>query len=170
MGGVLAQQLILDHPDLVRRLVLVNTFACLRPERLEVWLYFAWRFLLVHTLGLPVQARAVASRIFPAPHQAALRQVLIDQIQQADPRGYRAALRALARFDVRRRLGEIDRPVLIVTAEQDTTVPPKNQAVLSRDIPGARQVFIPNAGHAVTVDQPVIFNSLLLEFLGAPDS
>jgi hypothetical protein len=29
-----------DHPEMVNRLILVNTFASLRPKSLGVWLYF----------------------------------------------------------------------------------------------------------------------------------
>ena len=64
------------------------------------------RSILVYTLGLPTQAKAVAKRIFPDPDQEIFRQGLIEQVTQADPRAYRAAMRALARFDVRKRLNE----------------------------------------------------------------
>jgi pimeloyl-ACP methyl ester carboxylesterase len=165
MGGVLAIQLALDHPELVSKLVLVNTFAHLRPDNPGNWLFFAWRFLLIHTLGLPVQARAVARRIFPHPDQGQLRQIMYEQILQADPRGYRAAMRALALFNARDRLHEIYRPTLIITGECDTTVPLKSQQDLASGIPSARQVFIPKAGHAVTIDAPDLFNQALFGFL-----
>lgn len=167
MGGTLALQLALDHPHLVNSLVLVNTFASLRPDRLGVWFYFFLRFILVHTMGLPTQAKAVAQRIFPAPEQAAMRQVLIEQICQADPRGYRAAMRALALFDVAKRLGEIRCPTLVITGENDTTVSPKIQSILAEKIPTARQVVIPGAGHAASVEQPTMFNQVVLDFLMA---
>ncbi len=70
MGGTQALAFVLECPQLVRRLVLVNTFAHLRPHGLSEWFYYAVRFLLVHTLGLEVQARQVARRIFPRPDQA----------------------------------------------------------------------------------------------------
>jgi len=37
--------------------------------------------------------------------------------------------------------------------------------LLAQGIPGARQVLIAHAGHAVSVDQPEHFNRALLEFL-----
>jgi pimeloyl-ACP methyl ester carboxylesterase len=146
MGGTLALQLALDFPVLVDRLVLVNTFACLRPERLSIWLNFALRFVLVHTLGLQIQARTVARRIFPRSDQELLRKVLFEQICQADPKGYSAAMRALARFNVLHRLGEIHVPTLVITGELDGTVSPKNQRILADRIPNARQEVIPGAG------------------------
>lgn len=169
MGGTHALQLTLDAPALVSRLVLVNTFARLDPGSWSGWLYFAFRFLLVHTMGLHVQARAVANRMFPHPSQQELRQEFIDQVLQADPRGYRAAMRALARFDVRRRLHEIQAPTLVITGEKDSTIPAANQQYLVQNIPGARQTVIPHAGHAVIADQPEAVNQALLDFFQAAE-
>jgi pimeloyl-ACP methyl ester carboxylesterase len=169
MGGTLALQLALDYPERVKKLVLVNTFASLRPRQPSVWLYFIFRFALVHTLGLPTQARAVALRIFPQSSQESLRQELIRQIVQADPRGYRAAMRALGRFNVSKQLHRIASPTLVVTGERDTTVPAENQRMLAAGIKHATQVVIPEAGHAVTAEKPETFNSILVEFLTSPD-
>jgi 3-oxoadipate enol-lactonase len=165
MGGTHALALTLDCPELVGRLVLVNTFAHLRPRSLNGWLYYALRFVLVHTLGLEVQARTVAARIFPKPDQAELRSTLIQQVIQADPKAYRAAMRALAKFNVKQRLSEIYAPTLVITGEQDTTVPRDVQQQLAEAIPKARQVHLPGAGHALSVDTPLQFNQILIEFL-----
>lgn len=165
MGGALALQVALDNPQLVQGLVLVNTFASLRPKRPLVWLYFIWRFILVHTIGIPAQARAVALRIFPKPEQELLRKQLIDQVLQSSPRAYRATMRALAHFNVQKRLSEIHCPTLIITGKEDNTVPPENQQILVNHIYDAHQVIIQDAGHAVSVEQPEIFNEVLIRFL-----
>jgi 3-oxoadipate enol-lactonase len=168
MGGTHALQLAISYPELVRKLVLVNTFSHLRPSRFDEWIYFALRFLLIHTLGLNVQARSVAQRIFPRPEQAVYRQALIEQIMQADPSGYRAVMRALAVFNADPYLASIRCPTLIITSSEDTTVNPGLQRKLARGIPQARQVLIPQAGHAVIADQPEKFNQILLNFLREP--
>ena len=165
MGGTLALQLALDHPQTVSRLVLVNTFAHLQVTNARSLPYYLLRFILVHTLGLERQAKTVAKHIFPSPDQEFLRQGLTEQIRQSDPRAYRAAMRALARFDVRSRLGEIHCPTLVITGENDTTVPVEIQNQLASGIIGSRQILIARAGHAVTVEKPDIFNQVLVEFL-----
>ena len=166
MGGTHALQLALDAPKMVHRLVLVNTFARLGPQRTSDLFYFAGRMLVIYTLGLSTQARMVSAHIFPEPEQQELREELIRQINQADPRGYRAAMLALGRFNVESRLSEVQSPTLVITAERDTTVQPRIQRRLVEGIPNAQQVIIPDAGHAVTADQPQIFNKTLIEFLG----
>lgn len=166
MGGATALQLTFDYPHFVDKLVLVNTFAALRPKEISEWWYFLVRYVLVHTVGLQAQARFVSKRLFPHPDQRTLRLTLQDQILQANPAGYRAAMRALARFDVRRRLPSIQTPTLVVTGANDTTIRPKYQQILVEGIPGAKQIVIPDAGHGVIADRPAAFLNHLLDFLG----
>lgn len=165
LGGTVALQFALDHPQQVDKLVLVNTFAHLRPKNPGVWLYMLWRLLLVHTIGLETQGKVVANRVFPHPEQEVARQELMAQIRQADPRGYRATMRALGQFNVQARLSEIRCPTLILTSENDTTVPVESQRTLARGITGARQILFPEGGHALSVDQAEAFNAAVLSFL-----
>ena len=167
MGGAIAQQFTLDYPNMVKKLVLVSSFAALRPERLSGWLYLLRRVLLVSFKGIPAQAEFVSWRLFPAPEQEELRKLLIEQVIQADPRVYRAAMRALGFFDSRRRLREIKVPTLVISGSDDRTASPWVQETLARSISNARRVIIPGGGHAVIVDHPEEFNQALLEFLCA---
>ena len=165
LGAAIAQQLTLDSPWLVKKLVLASSFAALRPERMSGWLYLLRRVLLVSFKGIPAQAHFVAARLFPEPDQEPLRQMLIEQITQADPRAYRAAMRSLALFDARRRLRQIKVPTLVLTGARDGTVSPALQKALAQKIPGARQVIVDGAGHAVSVDHPDEFNQAMMDFL-----
>lgn len=167
MGGVIAQKFVIDHPERVKRLVLASSFAALRPEKLVGWFYLLRRVLLVAFKGIPEQAAFVAQRLFPEPEQEALRLLLVEQVLQADPRAYRAAMRSLGLFDSRRRLAQIKIPTLVITGSRDGTVSPVVQRDLVTRIPQARQVLIADAGHAVSVDHPYEFNRAVLEFLNA---
>ncbi len=165
MGGAIALQLALDYPALCRRLVLVNTFACLRPRRLDEWVYLLGRLLRANLQGVEAQASMVAWRIFPEAAQEELRRTLIQQIVNANPVVYRQAMRSLGAFDVRKRLRAVNCPVLVISGERDTTVALANQEELAQKIPAARRVVIPNGGHAVLVDQSDLFNRALVDFL-----
>ncbi len=166
MGGTVAQQFALDTPQLTRKLVLVSTFAVLRPDNLSGWFYFIQRFVLVSLIGLPAQAKVVAKRVFPDPGHEQLRKILVETISRADPRAYRKAMTSLGFFNSVKWLEEIKAPTLVVTGENDTTVIPARQRLLVDGIPNVRQVIVPGAGHAVPVDQPGRFNQELLAFLG----
>lgn len=165
MGGAVALLLALDHPEVVRSLVLVNTCARLRPRRAGEWLYILRRAFLTFFLGPDKQAKLVAQRVFPRPEQEALRTGLYQRIIHTNPCAYRSAMRSMMRFDVTARLGELRMPVLVVTGSEDTTVPPPLQQEMAQRIPGARQVVVEGSGHGVSIDNPEAFNRILLEFL-----
>ena len=165
MGGVIAQQFALDFPQFTKKLVLVSTFSVLRPEDFNGWAYFFRRAATVLTLGLEAQAQMVARRLFPDPKDQELREMFIAIVSRADPRAYRRAMASLGLFDSSKRLQEIQASTLVITGADDSTVSPARQKLLAQGIPGARQIVIPEAGHAVSVDQAEQFNRALLEFL-----
>lgn len=165
MGGTVALQLALSYPTLVSSLVLVNTFACLRPRSFATAVYLFRRFVKVASMGSASQAGMVAYHLFPNPDQAELRSTIIQLIQETDPAVYRAAMRVLAAFDVRKRLSEICVPAVVISGEDDGTVPLENQRDLARRISGAKHIIIPGARHAVIADHPEEFNAALLTFL-----
>ncbi len=165
MGGAFALRLALDFPDRVEQLALVSAFACLRPRSRSEQIYLLRRLLVARMQGVDRQAGLVAQRLFPAPGQAAVREELVQRILQSDRRVYQAAMRQLGLFDARRRLKELSVSTLVITGEQDNTVPVPIQTEMANGIRGAGQVVIPNSGHAVIIDQPDRFNRELLAFL-----
>ncbi len=165
MGGTVAQQFALDFPKITKKLVLVSTFSVLRPDDFNGWAYFIRRVLSVLTRGQVAQAQMVAWRVFPEPKAEELREMFLTIVKRADPRAYRSAMIALGLFNSTRRLREIHAPTLVITGANDSTVSPARQSLLVQGIQGARQVIIPDAGHAVSVDQGEQFNQALLSFL-----
>ena len=165
LGGVVALQMALDFPQMVQKLILINTFACLRPKRFDEASYLLGRFVVANLRGKEYQAETVARRLFSRPEQEDLRRELVQRILQADQRVYRQAMQSLALFDVRKRLSEIRMPTLIISGENDTTVPLPNQMELVNGISGAEHSIIPDAGHAVIADQVMRFNKVFLDYL-----
>ncbi len=165
MGGTVALQLALDHPELVSKLVLVNTFARMKFTSPGEIVYLFTRLFLASLLGPEKQAEMVAGRVFPHPGQENLRNNLRQRILHTNPCSYRSALQSLREFDVSHRLRELSMPVLVVTGAEDTTVPPRLQEEMAKAIPGARQVVVEGSGHGVIADNPEAFNRILLEFL-----
>lgn len=165
MGGALALQLALDYPGRIKNLVLVSTFASLRPQSRSEWLYFLKRGLTTFTHGPQRQANLVAERVFPHPEQEYFRKVLIENIHQANPRVYRRVMVEIVRLDRLRELKGIQIPTLVVSGAEDTTIPLHVQKRLAHAIPGAQHVVIPGGGHAVNVDHWEQFNQALLDFL-----
>ena len=165
MGGTVALQMAIHYPYRIGSLILINTFATLRPKRWNEWAYLLRRYVRARVRGAGSQAEITASRIFPAPHQQNLREQLIRHIRQTDPDVYRQAMRELALYDARRELRNIHIPSLVISARNDTTVPLENQHDLYAGIPECQQIFIEDAGHGVIIDQPDRVNQSMIQFI-----
>ena len=154
-GGAVALQIAHDHPEQVRRLVLVNAFAhngLTVRERLEnrvsLW---ALRLLGTGTLAR-IAARAVAGEGKPLrPEQARrLRQMMASSNRKRSVE----EMRAMISFDARPWLEVIGSPALIIRGSEDTAVPRPHAEMLAGGIQDAQLVVIEGAGHALVWTHP----------------
>jgi len=165
MGGAVALHMALTYPDRVTGLILINTFAALRPASISEVVYFLKRGLWSFIVSPSSQAKLVAERIFPKQDQDQWREFLIESIRNSDPRMYRQAMIALGRFNVTRQLEKLQLPVMVITGKNDTTIPPIVQRKMAARIPNAERYEIEDAGHGVIVDHYAEVNQLLLQFM-----
>jgi pimeloyl-ACP methyl ester carboxylesterase len=163
MGGMIAFELALAFPQLVRSLVIVNSGPGLPGGRLTQSLFAAHRLLMVRVLGLRKFGQQLADRLLPDA-SAEERQAFADRWGANDARAYRAAVKSIVGWNVSERLEAVTPPVLIVAADGDYTPLSYKQAYVAR-LPRAELVVIDNARHAVTMERPQQFNTVLLRFL-----
>jgi len=156
IGGAIVQQLLLEHADRLRAGILVSTGARLRvmPQIFE-------------TIEKDYQQFVAMSRMFAAsPHTpAAVLEPLLQVTARCNPSVTAGDFRACDRFDVMARLGEIARPVLIISGADDQLTPPKYSDFLEKNIAGAIRCRIPEAGHVVPVEKPEAVNQAIRGFL-----
>ena len=164
MGGCIAFQLALDRPDLVRSLVIVNS----GPEMiLRTWrqrLTIRMRDVIVRVSGMRKMGEVLAPRLLPGDDKADLRALFVERWARNDGRAYLAALHAMIGWTVTARLGEIRCPTLVIASEFDYT-PTAAKAAFVERIRGATMVEIPNAHHAVPIENPAALNDVLERFL-----
>ncbi len=67
-------------------------------------------------------------------------------------------------YDVRDQLKNLDLPVLIVSAEEDTLTPVRDQEYLYKNIKNANWIKIPDVGHASMYENPILFTTLITGF------
>lgn len=166
-GGMIAQVTTLARPDLVRSLTLIGT-ASHFPE--EVRKGMRERAELVRAGGMAVVLQSSLERWF-TPETRTQRPDIIDRITKTlladDPATHAAIWDIISTLDVHARLGEIQRPTLVLVGEHDPSTPPVVARGLSQAIRDARIVVIPNASHIVTVEAPAAVNDALGGFLDA---
>jgi pimeloyl-ACP methyl ester carboxylesterase len=169
LGGMVAQELALSHPERVERLVL----ACTTPGGARAHPMPARTVaLMLEAPTLPLE-RALRRFVENAlsPRTVSERPELVERIygfrlaSPLDPDGWQAQAAAGASFDRLARLGEIRAPTLVVTGTDDNVVDPRNSDLLAQRIPDARLERVPDSGHLFFWEQPERFHELVREFL-----
>jgi 3-oxoadipate enol-lactonase len=91
-----------------------------------------------------------------------------DTAARQSSEGVVAGLKALRdRTDARPGLAHISFPTLVIVGEQDAITPKEKADELASNIPNARLVVIPAAGHLSNLENPVAFTNAMREFLVA---
>ncbi len=164
MGGMIAFQLAVDAPDLIRSMTIVNSGPELVPrnrtEKMALWS----RVMIVRWFGLERMGRILAPRLFPNPDQGPDRARFLERFLTNDRAGYLAALQALIGWRVTPSIGAIRVPTLVVASELDYT-PPERKEEYVRLMPNAKMVVVPDAHHGLPIEDPETFNEVLAEFL-----
>jgi 3-oxoadipate enol-lactonase len=169
MGGVIAQRFALDHPALVRSLILLSTSSEIAERGKANWQRLADA---IEQRGFGSGARD-ASRAFSAGFAAAHPDVVAAagaQTARNVPHAYAAAARAMSDYHWTAELAALHRPVLILQGLADQLTPPGGSVKMHRALPGSRLLMLPDTGHSLSIEQPAVFTAALLAFTGAVDA
>lgn len=166
MGGIVAFELAVHFPELLRSLTVVNSYPEVRVETFWEHLQIWRRYMFLELLGMRGTGRMLGKHLFPYSEQAELRKLFVQRWAENDKRAYRESLRAIVNWDVEERISKIGCPVLVVASDQDY-MPLEEKKVYIAKIPNAKLVVIEDAHHAVTAERPEQFNAVLKEFLAS---
>jgi 3-oxoadipate enol-lactonase len=166
MGGVIAQELALRHPDRVRSLVLACT-ACGGPDSVPAEPETRAALVNRATMSPEEGIRALVPFTYhpETPSSRVEEDLAIRLRNYPSARGYLAQLQAVLGYETYARLGAVRVPTLVLHGEDDRLVPAANGRDLARRIPGARLVLVPSASHILFSDQPETVNRAIVKFL-----
>lgn len=162
-GGTLAMSFAVAHPELVRALIVLNSFPYFRPQ------YRLW--LAVASLGvMPWSAMGIVRRLTAFrlhsryTHREELERFL-KETGYTTREGYLSRLRILQRYDVRPRLADISAPTLFLAAEHDHLVPSVQQAsYMVERVPHATVQVLRGHGHICLIAPNVDLRAIIAEW------
>ena len=153
----------LERPELVRALVVINSFPRFLPQnRLRLAIrgvyLFPWK-------AMTLVRRLTATRLHSHyTHREEIHRFL-DLTSATTRRGYVNRLRILRQYDIRPRLHEISAPTLLLAAEEDHLVPSVQQAqYMTERIPGATVRVLAGHGHICLIAPGVDLSTILEEW------
>ena len=172
MGGAVAMRVAVGNPEQVERLVLADSVTVSRVRRA---VRFRWLFQLLMPLAAPftMHREPFRRRVFrSAVHDPAFLtpEMLAGYYRPLHMRGH---LRSLAKQLIDRGHDDlwlpdrIGQPTLVLWGEHDRWIPLAAGEAMAEQIPDARLVVVPSAGHMPLEEQPEFCNRELLKFLPA---
>jgi pimeloyl-ACP methyl ester carboxylesterase len=172
VGGWIAAEIAVRHPEKIRRLVLIgaaglfvegapigDVFMMAQPERGSS--YAGLRELLFASADCPQALEFFPDGMGEIEEELRRYQMLrfSSRVGFKPPYFYNRSLR--------NRLQRIAAPALVITGESDAMVPRAHSETYARLIPGAAEAtIIGNAGHSVHVEEPEATARCILDFLG----
>ncbi|MER9585805.1 alpha/beta hydrolase [Mesorhizobium sp. M0276] len=173
-GGLVAQELTLQHPDLVRKLIIVGSGAGyveganLSAKAIEV----ATKptnsdedFLYLFFKDTPTSQAAGRA------HLARLRERKDAFAKLVSEKTWKAMLSAgsdvsTPETSLLNRVGSIQQPVLVANGNEDVMIPTFQSYALAQAIPNAQLIIYPDSGHAFLFQYPREFGDEVIRFLG----
>jgi pimeloyl-ACP methyl ester carboxylesterase len=166
-GGTVALWFALLHPDMVDRLVIVNSFPRFRRRAL----------LRIGVLLARKAPRGFVWLIRSAGNEIGL---MVDGVGREDrrrffeiartvkPEGYARRLELIQELDIADKISEIRAPTLLIAGGRDLLVPSVREAgEMAARMPNARVRVVPGAGHACLLGDKVSICDLLDEWMGS---
>jgi 3-oxoadipate enol-lactonase len=167
IGGMIVQQLLVHDPIITEYVVLAQTSPAFgRPdgdwqkEFLEARLGPLDRGETMASLAPKVVADLVGDNPDPAGIELAC-----ECMASVPEASYRAAMRSMLGFDLRKSLGQICVPALVIAGTKDKNAPAPMVKKMASFIPNATYVELEGVGHLAALEQPGEFNAVLDDFL-----
>ncbi|MDZ7956448.1 MAG: alpha/beta hydrolase [Aulosira sp. DedQUE10] len=168
MGGLIAQELTIAHPEKVKSLILISSLA--KGDALFNSIIATWGEL-PRTLDLKLYQQIVLPWIFTDEFYSI--PGMIDMIVNMainypfppTPHGLYHQSRAILGCDTTQRLKDIKCPTLVLVGKEDILTPVKFSQQLAQSIPQAELVVLNAGGHGFLIESPEDVTAAILKFL-----
>ncbi|UCH32616.1 MAG: alpha/beta fold hydrolase [Candidatus Bathyarchaeota archaeon] len=165
MGGMIAQELTLNYPHKVGKLVLCSTHCgganSVQPsqEILEMLTADIAGLSAMEVAKMTLHLLLTTNFIEENPDIVDL--IIERLIQHPISRAsYMCQLNAVMRFDTFERLPKIKNPTLILQGQEDVLVPSTNGSILAKAIPDAKLIIYENSAHMLVEDMKKVIHNL----------
>ncbi len=169
MGGFIGIRLAARNPERIRTLTLAETGAeAETPGKKFRWGLLAniFRLFGAGPVIKPITKILFGKTTLNNPEKQAMIQSFVDAWFQLDRHALvKTAFGIFQRESVEHLLPKITVPTLVLVGEEDVARPLEEAKKLQAQIPDARLVVIPRAGHSSPIEAPEAFNRALEVFL-----
>jgi len=166
MGGAIAQQFALNHPEKIRSLILVSTFSYIDDQANQAFRQLRQRLLAG---GYPAFFDEVVKLAFTPGYIAAnpgpIAELKEKRIKINSPVAIGRATDACLAFNLKSEIAKIDLPTLIVSGKEDIFTPIHLAEKIHHSIRGSEWKILEGVGHNLYIEKAPLLAEVVLEFL-----
>ena len=164
-GGEISINFTLDHPELVKQLILVGAVVGGLPYTEHFILRGMSNSEMLRKGDVPSGIKTWANdRYLIAPGNDAARKKLLDLLL-ANPQDMTHSDQVLPVKDALPRLGTIHVPTLILVGDADIPDVHAHAGAIEAGIPRARRIVVPGTGHIMYLEKPAEFARTVIDFI-----
>lgn len=170
LGGLLAQDLALAHPDRVAKIAIIAATAGRTPEQ-QAQVEERLAFIRSYPPGAYFDEIA-SKRWFTADFRARHPEVIAYArgiVTATDREGYMKAYEVWARSDLGADLHRIGHKTLVLTGENDLGAGPQVAGYIAEQIRGSHLIILPRVRHQILLETPELVGGILREFFSDGD-
>jgi pimeloyl-ACP methyl ester carboxylesterase len=171
MGGTVGLRFALDHPDVLKAMVLVAHFPVnewMTPDMQAPLLTMTgsddYPSAMKSIMGSPEMIRGTVGQMFATPPSEELMNELVNDAIATDPAAIVDCYTWMPSSGLEPRLGDIRIPILVVSGAKDPTSPDAQRRD-ANGIKGCRFEVFEGSGHFVPIDRPQKLVDLLTSFI-----
>jgi pimeloyl-ACP methyl ester carboxylesterase len=165
MGGLIAQEVAINYPERILKLILASTFAYQDNEANGVTKNVLDVAELPLKQGINSLLDASFNKFFNRFIIVPLIRLQTRRIKEPELTGMKGQVDGTKGYDSFNRLPLIKAPTLVLTGTKDRVVKPESSNTISHKIPNAKLVKIANGSHLVCWEMSKVFNKEVLDFL-----
>lgn len=164
-GAEVSMAFAIKYPERTRSLILASSVSHLDPVLqgfAEIWIQAAKAKDPANLLQVTYPLNFSDNWI--RTHRAAL-EAAVERYKKLDFDGFLELMLCFYNLNLTPELHSIKSPTLVMVGELDILKPRRYSEIIAAAIPNAEFALIPGAGHASCIEQPWMFNALILGFL-----
>ena len=165
MGGLIAQEIAINYPERIIKLILVSTWACQDNEANGITPNMLEAMKLPTRRGFKRLLGACFNKIFYRLIVVPYLKFQTRRMKELEITGLMGQVECVKEYSSLDRLPLIKVPTLVLTGTKDRVIKHESSDTIYQKIPNAKLVKIKNGSHAFCMEMSKAFNKEVLEFL-----
>ncbi|RYU95799.1 alpha/beta fold hydrolase [Emticicia agri] len=171
MGGFVGMRLAARKPDLIKKLILLETTA--DPEPAENVPKYKMLNTIVKYIGFfPVITKVMqimfGKKFLTDPNRAEEKKYWVNQLKSNNRKGITKAVDGVIyRKGIAEEIHQINCPTLIMVGDQDVATKPEKAQKIHSLIKNSKLIIFEGGGHTSSVEEPEVYNREIEKFLNS---